>query len=399
MSADPKLAFVVRSGPVVLRVVPVGARWRWEWRDGETRRMESAKDRETAKTKASNRAHLLANGAPDVAEIPMETLRALREWLELRPTPTDLDEFLRWKRGISGSSITLADAVAQFCAEREANRGRSNRWADAVRRDLARLVADLGGERAASITTADLIVWTRAHAALSAKRRADIRQKLVQLWKWMERQGHVPRGQQVADALPRPRIERGTPETFEPIELRTMLRAVSAAHLPWLALSAFAGLRSEELTPPSGSGKSPLDWSDILWQQQIIRVRPETAKTGRKRIVPLSDALRIWLHSRHGTGAICPVAAHHGRHPETTRLAVLLKRVVWPRNALRHSFISYRAALVGLGAASMEAGNSEAEARRSYNDAKSADDAAEWFGIVPTNGKRRKKNAALGLAV
>ena len=201
----------------------------------------------------------------------------------------------------------------------------------------------------------------------------------------MERQGHIPRGGQVADALPRPRIERGTPETLDPKELATALSLVLPAHLPWLALSAFAGIRSEELTPPHGSGKSPLDWSDLLWEQGIIRIRPETSKTGRKRVLPMADALRLWLHSRRGIGPCCPVSAHRGRHPETLRLATLLKRAVWPRNALRHSYISYRAALVGLGQAAMEAGNSESEARRSYNDAKTVADAEKWFSILPSN--------------
>ena len=55
----------------------------------------------------------------------------------------------------------------------------------------------------------------------------------------------------------------------------------------------------------------------------------------------------------------------------------------WRSNALRDSYISYRAAKVGLGKTSMEAGNSEAEAKASYNDAKSEAEADEWFGLFP----------------
>ena len=55
----------------------------------------------------------------------------------------------------------------------------------------------------------------------------------------------------------------------------------------------------------------------------------------------------------------------------------------WRRNALRHSFISYRAAQTGLSQTAMEAGNSESEARRSYNDAKGKDEADAWFAVVP----------------
>jgi hypothetical protein len=67
----------------------------------------------------------------------------------------------------------------------------------------------------------------------------------------------------------------------------------------------------------------------------------------------------------------------------TAKLAQAIGRASWPANVLRHSAISYRAAAVGLGRASMEAGNSESEARRSYNDAKTAADAEIWFGLTP----------------
>ena len=56
----------------------------------------------------------------------------------------------------------------------------------------------------------------------------------------------------------------------------------------------------------------------------------------------------------------------------------------WKRNALRHSFISYRAAVpgVGIGQAAAEAGNSESQARKDYQDAKGADEAEEWFAMT-----------------
>jgi len=71
---------------------------------------------------------------------------------------------------------------------------------------------------------------------------------------------------------------------------------------------------------------------------------------------------------------------------ETKRLGTLIGG--WQQNALRHSFISNRAALVGLGKAAMEAGNSESEAKRSYNDAKTEKDAKEYFA-APKKAKEK----------
>ena len=64
---------------------------------------------------------------------------------------------------------------------------------------------------------------------------------------------------------------------------------------------------------------------------------------------------------------------------ETTRLGAFVGG--WRRNALRHSFLSYRAAQVGIAQAAREAGNSEAVARRVYEDAKGADEASLWFSL------------------
>jgi hypothetical protein len=61
----------------------------------------------------------------------------------------------------------------------------------------------------------------------------------------------------------------------------------------------------------------------------------------------------------------------------------------WKPNARRHSYISYRAALIGLGRCAMEAGNSEGEAKRSYNDAMSEAEATLYFSIFRPVGENR----------
>jgi hypothetical protein len=66
---------------------------------------------------------------------------------------------------------------------------------------------------------------------------------------------------------------------------------------------------------------------------------------------------------------------------ETTRLGNLIGG--WKRNALRHSWLTYRSAIVGISQTANEAGNSESEARRSYVDAQGEDVAKAWFSVFP----------------
>ena len=57
---------------------------------------------------------------------------------------------------------------------------------------------------------------------------------------------------------------------------------------------------------------------------------------------------------------------------------------VWPRNVLRHSFISYRIAIVkSADQVALEAGNSAAIIFRHYRELVTEDVADEWFSILP----------------
>ena len=161
-----------------------------------------------------------------------------------------------------------------------------------------------------------------------------------------------------------------------------MLDACPAEYLPWLVLSAFHGLRYSELFPPYGSGKSPLDWSDVDLDRGLIIVRPETAKTNERRVIPLHQNAAAWLDA--GKGRVCPKRPPNKVLKDSGSVTGALGALVggWKPNGLRNSFISYRAPLVGLAQTAMEAGNSEAEARRSYNDAKSKADGAAWFALL-----------------
>ena len=108
--------------------------------------------------------------------------------------------------------------------------------------------------------------------------------------------------------------------------------------------------------------------------------------------MPICDALRAWIKpiakASGPVNELCP-PNRRGRageglgkcEAETVRLGGLIGG--WKSNALRHSFISYRAAIVGLAQTAMEAGNSEGQAKRSYNDAKGLDEASAWFGVLP----------------
>jgi hypothetical protein len=81
------------------------------------------------------------------------------------------------------------------------------------------------------------------------------------------------------------------------------------------------------------------------------------------------------------------VVKHSLLHREVTALARALK-MEWPRNVLRHSFITYRIAVVkSADQVALEAGNSPSIIFKNYRELTTEEQADKWFGIVPKEGQ------------
>jgi integrase len=290
-----------------------------------------------------------------------------------------VDEYLLWLSKRAPKKL-LGQALDEFLAEKEKNRGPSHQNVRTLRSHLNAL-QPLREKVIADISAADLPAIEGA-----ARTRRNKRAAWVTFWKWCELNEYLPHGEKTApERLAKPIIKRKIPVTYTPAELKILLANVTPEYLPWLACISFSGVRTDEASPAPGGEKSPLHWSDFHWDRDIIIIRPETDKNGQRRIVPIQPVLRNWLWPiKKESGRLTPLrspwSAPRSGPSETSRLGKLIGG--WKANALRHSFISYRAAQKGLAQAAMEAGNSESEARKSYNDAKSPAEAEEWFGAT-----------------
>jgi integrase len=146
--------------------------------------------------------------------------------------------------------------------------------------------------------------------------------------------------------------------------------------IPILAIGAFSGIRMAEL--------NRLDWSAVDLERGMIELRAGQAKTASRRIIPITDNLRAWIEPLPRKGK---VVKHSLLHREVTALARALN-MEWPRNVLRHSFISYRIAKVkSADQVALEAGNSPSIIFKHYRELTTEEQADEWFGIVPKDGQ------------
>ena len=173
---------------------------------------------------------------------------------------------------------------------------------------------------------------------------------------------------------------------WKPSEFEEMLMATRPELIPTLVLGGFAGIRTAEI--------NRLDWADIDLEKKIVKITASKAKTRSRRIVPLCDAAIAWL---------TPYSARTGDvayYAETNKYAAAVMADVWAareaqgyftepewrKNALRHSFISYRLAETqNAHQVAIEAGNSENIIFKNYRELVTEEEANAWFSIFPTN--------------
>ena len=165
-------------------------------------------------------------------------------------------------------------------------------------------------------------------------------------------------------------------DIFDPETMAKLLHHAPPDLIPILALGAFSGIRMAEL--------SRLDWSAVDLDRRIIELRADQAKTASRRVVPIPDNLVAWLAPLERKGKVVEAK---NLYVDMTALARALK-IEWPRNVLRHSFISYRIAIVkSADQVALEAGNSPSMIFKHYRELTTEQEAEKWFGILPKEGQ------------
>src|SRR5262249_45621469 len=176
-----------------------------------------------------------------------------------------------------------------------------------------------------------------------------------------------------AERLGAYKVKEREVEIFTPAEVARLLAHAEERFLPWIVLIAFGGGRNEELA-------KGLSWESINFDRGYLLVSARIAQTSRKRKIDLPENALEWLRPyRAKQGAIFD---HDYRAPllRTCRAA----RVTYKRNALRHSFGSYRMELVkNAGQVALEMGNSAAIVMRHYFDIVERNAAQAYWNIRP----------------
>lgn len=232
-----------------------------------------------------------------------------------------------------------------------------------------------GSTSLADLTTADVDAWVNG-LGLGPQSVRNYLTVLSSMFSYAVKQGRSPRNP-VVD-VERPDVVRDEPGILTPAEFRRLLHHLPDDTVPYVVLSAFAGLRPMEVRR--------LNWQDINFQTGLITVKSGTAKTKRRRTVPMKENLKAWLK---------PLAREEGPVVALADLTVRQKRIKparekaklkhWPHDCLRHSAATYLLQLEGDAArVALWLGHSQEVLHEHYKGLLSDPaHAADWFAILP----------------
>lgn len=242
-----------------------------------------------------------------------------------------------------------------------------------------------------AVTSGQLADYLR-DLKVSARSKNNARATVGAFLKFCKERGWLPRDHEGIELVPKFKEKPTDITIYSPWEVTQFLNYSRTEMVPFLAIGAFAGLRSAEI--------ERLDWSEVHLKDRFIEIKAAKAKTASRRIVPISANLAKWLKPHvKDEGRVVPfdnvnkqigwlvedtnkalkeAAEKAGKDPEKA------KKVKWKKNALRHSFISYRVAKTqDVPQVALEAGNSPQIIFQHYRELVQPKEAKAWFAIVP----------------
>ena len=377
---------------------------------GGKRKLVKYQSLESAKQGAREIIETLTTGVAHVAAFSPTQTALINDAIEmLRPYGVSMNEavrqFVEAKKQLGGASLV---AAAQFFSKHLAEENRRGalvpitfpelvtKYLDSIRgMKSARYILDLEVRlkkavkvfkgQVRDIRADDIDQWLLGMNKAKGRTRNNYRMALLTVFSYARDKKHLPRGEKTeAEFATRFQDKGGEIGIYTPEQLMILLSNIESRFVPFVALGAFAGLRTIEILR--------LNWENIWFDKGVIEVGKDKAKTATRRLAPIVPALEAWLKPRiQKNGPILPGIPNEFRFQRLFKAASEKvfdsegnRLVHLVHNGLRHSFCSYRLAITKSAAqVSLEAGNSPKMLFQNYRELVTEEAAKEYFGILP----------------
>lgn len=383
--------FIVRVGPIIITV--------YENADGtasivcgvgKDRKVIHRNDYESSKVEATRMASELSKGNRELAMVSEQKLVYYQEQekrLNGTPLCVAVDALLARSEDEKIKPATVPDLVADLLRELEEKK-RNPGYKNSMRNRLGDFARRFKGF-IHLVKTEEIEAWIKSHGG-SVRYHFNLRSVIVTLFNFGRRKRALSQTVRTNADKVTSYTASDLAKSKKPVEIHTieemqkLLDACDKETLPLFVLGGFCGVRPSEITGEY-TDHEPLRWEDIIWDEEQLEVCKQKIRSKGHRLVPMQNAAKILAAYRGKTGYIWdPHKWSHKPINEVYAKAGVRKK----RDALRHSFISYRVAQTGdVKKVALEAGNSENEIWTSYNNPRLKSAALLWFSLLPSSMK------------
>lgn len=215
----------------------------------------------------------------------------------------------------------------------------------------------------------------------TGRNRNNYRGVLCNLFSFAQRLGYLPRNVETeAEHLREAPDRDANVAIYQPGDMQKIMDGLPDKWIPFAAIGAFAGCRAAEI--------HRLDWKDIDLEERHITVESSKSKTGKRRVVPISDTLYAYLSPyAKESGWVCPHYSHDSTLSQEftqswEKAGIKVEKI---DNGFRHSYASYRIEEVkSLPQVAWEMNTSERKLRDNYLELVSAKKLLLWKQIRPS---------------
>ena len=175
--------------------------------------------------------------------------------------------------------------------------------------------------RISDVRGAEVDAWLR-ELGIGPRTRNNLRASIQVLFNYAISRKYLEKDNDEMDAVPLAKDKGGEIEIFTPKEMAELLAVASDHQLPFMAISAFAGVRHAEI--------QRLDWKHVNQAAGIIEIRAGAAKTASRRVVPILPNMAAWLKPHwKEAGPVCSFANMVDQFKDMTRKVNLARRAAW----------------------------------------------------------------------
>lgn len=344
-----------------------------DWEEGGKRRRKFFPSFKAAQMWAAKKKAALGLIPRDAEPVTPEEFRAV---LEAREAGVPLmDAVQHWKvtAGAHGGR-TVADLIEARLAAAKKDEI-SDHYRVSLERVLEKAGETMGAMKAVSVTPQDcqafIALWT-GHASMKQARAM-----LGSVFTHAQRMGWLQFNP--ASSLRLTRRKGAVPVSLFSISDAAEWLSCIAARAPdclagW-AIAMFAGLRAAEV--------QRLDWSEVRLERGFIEVTAAKAKTMARRLVDISGNLAVILDPlAQKTGRVFPLSPKRQEAWARQQYGRPL-----PKNAARHSFISYHLGLFGdVALTELQAGHDRKVMFQNYRELVTKEESESYFTITTEAG-------------